>query len=68
MKPGAQTPHPQTEPEPMFHYGLQVWTIDGIVQTCSHPEQSRGPMRPHCCNQHRYAGWTITAALEAEMD
>ena len=46
-----------------YNYRLQVWTIDGIVQTCGHPQSMRlfGP----CCNQYRYQGMTVSVAMIA---
>ena len=43
-----------------FDYDLQVWVIEGIIETCGHPETMRhnGP----CCNANRFAGLTLAEA------
>jgi len=40
-----------------FHYGLQVWVIDYIIQDCGHPLPSGD--KKNCCNAGYYAGYDI---------
>jgi len=44
-----------TEVETFFDYDLQVWIIEGTVQTCGHPDDMRIDGKP-CCNANEYAG------------
>ena len=44
------------ERETWYDYQLQVWVVDGIIQTCGHP-------KPCDCHQAKLAGRRIT--LEA---
>lgn len=49
MRLGMQAPA-----APEFDYEFQVWTLDGIIQRCGHPEAMR------CgCLGRRYAGLAI---------
>jgi len=38
-----------------FNYSLQVWTINGIIQRCGHPDRMRTVSRS-CCNAYELAG------------
>lgn len=50
---------------PVYDYDLQVWTRDGIVRMCGHPERMRahGP----CCNAARFAGQYAVECMVDEV-
>ena len=50
-----------TRPTPVFDYDLQVWTVNGIVQACGHPDSMR-PSGEACCNAWAYKTLPIAAA------
>ena len=39
-----------------FHYDLQVWIKDGIIQGCKHPNCLDTTKEDQECNQHKYRG------------
>lgn len=46
-----------------FDYSLQVWVIEGVIQSCAHPLRMR---RPVCCSRMRLAGLRIAEVEGAE--
>jgi len=49
-----------------FNYSLQVWTINGIIQRCGHPDRMRTTSRS-CCNAYELAGRHINR-IEISLD
>jgi hypothetical protein len=47
-----------------YDYGLQAYTMDGIVLACGHPEDMRAG-GTICCNAFRFAGMQVEKAREA---
>ena len=47
-----------------FDYALQVWVLNGIIQPCGHPSRRR-LAEPTCCNQNKYALFTISEVKRA---
>ena len=43
----------RTIPTVGFDYQLQVWVVNGIIQTCGHP-------KPCSCHQAALAGYTLS--------
>ena len=43
-----------------FDYNVQVWVVNGVIPTCSHPARMRlfAGGEP-CCNAWRYADYQI---------
>lgn len=48
-----------------FDYQLQVWVVDGIVQTCGHPESMRTSHA--CCNANLYRNMKVEVARDMYM-
>ena len=48
----------ESERNPWFHYDLQVWIKDGIIQDCGHP-QCRDKTKTVECNAHKYQGKSL---------
>jgi hypothetical protein len=44
------------EREIQFDYDNQAWIIDGIYQSCAHPESMCGPQANDPCWQRQHAG------------
>ena len=47
-----------------FHYDLQAWIKNGIIQDCGHPNCSDKRIdRDGVCNQHKFRGFTIDSII-----
>ena len=47
-----------------FHYDLQVWIKDGLIQDCGHPN-CLDKTKDQECNQHKYQGKSLEEITSA---
>ena len=55
MKETAYLRYMQKTQRTWFHYDLQVWVKDGLIQDCGHPN-CLDKTNDQECNSHKYQG------------
>ena len=58
MKETAYLRYMQKTQRTWFHYDLQVWIKDGLIQGCEHPN-CLDTTKDQECNQHKYQGKSL---------